>query len=44
MRKLEENQWNVSLTASQIGLERSHLHRKMKALAIVESEDSSAGS
>jgi two-component system nitrogen regulation response regulator NtrX len=38
MRKLEENQWNVSLTASQIGVERSHLHRKMKALAIVESE------
>ncbi|NTW35271.1 MAG: sigma-54-dependent Fis family transcriptional regulator [Syntrophobacteraceae bacterium] len=38
MRKLEENQWNVSLTASQIGVERSHLHRKMKALAIVETE------
>lgn len=39
LRRLEENQWNISLTASQIGVERSHLHRKLKALAIVEKEE-----
>lgn len=33
-RKLRENGWNVSLTASKIGLERTYLHRKMKALGI----------
>ncbi|MCU0573231.1 MAG: sigma-54 dependent transcriptional regulator [Syntrophobacteraceae bacterium] len=43
LRKLDENQWNVSLTASQIGVERSHLHRKMKALGIGESEETTAG-
>lgn len=31
-RKLDENHWNITLTASQIGVERSHLHRKLKAL------------
>lgn len=34
LRKLEENDWNVSLTAQNVGLERSHLHRKMKVLGI----------
>ena len=34
LSKLEENAWNVTRTASAIGLERSHLHRKMKALGI----------
>ena len=34
LRKLEENRWNVSRTAAAVGLERSHLHRKMKALGI----------
>lgn len=43
LRKLDENQWNISLTASQIGVERSHLHRKMKALAIGESDETAAG-
>jgi two-component system nitrogen regulation response regulator NtrX len=33
-RKLEENQGNVSRTAQELGLERSHLYRKMKALGI----------
>ncbi len=33
-KKLEENGWNVSVTAAKIGLERTHLHRKMKALGI----------
>ncbi|MFQ5694810.1 MAG: helix-turn-helix domain-containing protein, partial [Terriglobia bacterium] len=34
LRKLEENRWNVTRTAEAIGLERSHLHRKMRALGI----------
>ena len=36
LRKLGEFSWNVSVTSAQIGVERSHLHRKMKALGIVE--------
>ncbi|MDR3567555.1 MAG: sigma-54 dependent transcriptional regulator [Syntrophobacteraceae bacterium] len=34
LRRLEENGWNISLTAGKVGLERTHLHRKMKALGI----------
>jgi two-component system nitrogen regulation response regulator NtrX len=34
LRKLEENQGNVSRTAGELGLERSHLYRKMKSLGI----------
>ena len=34
LRKLEENEWNVSRTAGLLGLERSHLYRKMKTLGI----------
>ena len=34
LRKLEENQGNVSRTAQELGLERSHLYRKMKSLGI----------
>jgi len=34
LRKLEENQWNMSRTALALGLERSHLYRKMKILGI----------
>ena len=30
LRKLEENQWNMTRTAEALGLERSHLYRKMK--------------
>ena len=33
-RKLEENGWNISRTASAIGIERSHLHRKLKAYGV----------
>jgi two-component system nitrogen regulation response regulator NtrX len=40
LRKLEENRWNVSRTAQAIGLERSHLHRKIKALGITARESS----
>ncbi|XOF35335.1 MAG: sigma-54-dependent transcriptional regulator [Candidatus Electrothrix sp. YB6] len=32
--KLEENEGNVSRTAELIGMERSHLHKKVKALGI----------
>ena len=39
VRKLEECAWNVSLTAQNIGLERSHLHRKMKSLGIREVQE-----
>ena len=32
--KLKENDGNISQTAEQVGLERSHLHKKLKALGI----------
>ncbi|MBU0964935.1 MAG: sigma-54 dependent transcriptional regulator [Proteobacteria bacterium] len=32
--KLKKNDGNISQTAEQIGLERSHLHKKLKALGI----------
>ena len=32
--KIVENKGNISKTAQQIGMERSHLHKKVKALAI----------
>ncbi len=33
-QKLEENSWNISRTAEEIGLERSNLHRKIKAYGL----------
>ena len=33
--RLDENDGNMSRTAEQIGMERSHLHKKVKALGIV---------
>jgi two-component system nitrogen regulation response regulator NtrX len=36
-QKLRENGWNITKTAEDLGLERSHLHRKMKVLKIEES-------
>jgi len=30
-KKLEEHKWNISQTAESIGLERSHLHRKIRS-------------
>lgn len=36
IRKLEENGWNISKTAEAMGLERSHLHRKIKSHRIEE--------
>ena len=38
LRKLEENQGNVSRTAESLGLERSHLYRKMRSLGISPAE------
>ncbi len=38
LRKLEEHQWNMTRTASALGLERSHLYRKMKSLGISPKE------
>ncbi|MDD9950358.1 MAG: sigma-54 dependent transcriptional regulator [Zetaproteobacteria bacterium] len=32
--RLQENNWNISKTASCIGIERSHLHRKLRHLGI----------
>ena len=34
LNKLQENDWNVSRTAEEIGLERSNLHRKIKTYQI----------
>jgi two-component system nitrogen regulation response regulator NtrX len=38
LRKLGENQWNMTRTAIALGLERSHLYRKMKSLGISAEE------
>ncbi len=38
IKKLEENSGNVSRAAEALGLERSHLYRKMKALGIPSRE------
>ena len=38
LKKLKENQGNMSRTAEALGLERSHLYRKMKALGITARE------
>ncbi len=38
LKKLDENHGNVSRTAEVLGLERSHLYRKMKTLAIAVKE------
>jgi two-component system nitrogen regulation response regulator NtrX len=34
LRKLEEHRWNMTHAAQALGLERSHLYRKMKTLGI----------
>jgi two-component system nitrogen regulation response regulator NtrX len=38
MRKLEENRWNMTKAAEALGLERSHLYRKMRSLGIAPSK------
>lgn len=35
IQKLEENDWNISRTAEAVEIERSNLHRKIKAYGIV---------
>lgn len=39
IRKLQENNWNVSKTAEVIDVERSNLHKKIKAYEISESKN-----
>lgn len=34
LKKLEENRWNISKTADAMGMERSHLHKKIKTYGI----------
>lgn len=36
VEKLKENNWNISKTAETIGIERSNLHKKIKAYGIVQ--------
>ncbi|HWG58487.1 MAG TPA: sigma-54 dependent transcriptional regulator [Candidatus Acidoferrales bacterium] len=38
LRKLEENRWNMTKAAAALGLERSHLYRKMRSLGIAGSK------
>jgi two-component system nitrogen regulation response regulator NtrX len=38
LKKLDENHGNVSRAAEVLGLERSHLYRKMKSLGIAAKE------
>ena len=39
LKKLEENEGNISKTAEAIGLERSHLHKKLKNLKVSVKDD-----
>ena len=43
LRSLEHNQGHMTRTASDLGLERSHLYKKMKALGIRRSDDENEG-
>ncbi len=38
LKTLKEQEWNVSKTAAVLGIERSHLHRKIKSFGIEERE------
>jgi two-component system, NtrC family, nitrogen regulation response regulator NtrX len=42
LRKLEENQGNVTRTADAMGMERSHLYRKLKQLGVDSAPDARA--
>jgi two-component system, NtrC family, nitrogen regulation response regulator NtrX len=39
LKKLEENEGNISKTAEAIGVERSHLHKKLKSLKVALKDD-----
>jgi DNA-binding NtrC family response regulator len=41
--KLDENGWNISRTANQLGIERTNLHKKMRALGLTRDERTGAG-
>ncbi|HVA64231.1 MAG TPA: sigma-54 dependent transcriptional regulator [Terriglobales bacterium] len=43
LKKLEENGGNMTRTAEVLGLERSHLYRKMKSLGMTESDSGAGG-
>ncbi len=36
--KLDENEWNITRTAEQLGMERTNLHKKIKALGLERSK------
>lgn len=38
-KKLMENDWNVSKTAVALGIERSHLHKKIKSYGLLDAEE-----
>ncbi|PRQ01333.1 sigma-54-dependent transcriptional regulator [Enhygromyxa salina] len=38
LQRLRDNEWNVSRTAELLGIERTHLHRKLKILGIQRGE------
>ncbi len=38
IQKLKENNWNISKTSDAIGIERSNLHKKIKAYGIAETQ------
>ena len=38
-KKLQENDWNISRTAKELQVERSHLHRKIKSLGLEEGKE-----
>ncbi len=40
IKKLEENEGNISRTAEAIGLERSNLHKKIKSLKVMTKDES----
>jgi two-component system nitrogen regulation response regulator NtrX len=40
IKKLEENEGNISKTAEAIGLERSNLHKKIKSLKVLTKDES----
>jgi len=43
IKKLEENEGNISKTAEAIGLERSNLHKKLKSLKVITKEQGEIG-
>jgi two-component system nitrogen regulation response regulator NtrX len=38
LKSLKDNDWNISRTAQVLGIERSHLHRKIKSFGIETKE------